>query len=59
MKYKEFKKWLKSRGVNFQEGSKHSKLYFEGRQTTLPRHNGEMDERLRTAIIKQLNLDLS
>lgn len=57
MKNSEFKKWLKSQGVLFKEGKKHTKLYFNDRQSTLPRHAGEIDERLRNAIIKQLNLN--
>ncbi len=57
MKTREFKKWLKSKGVTFKEGSNHTKLYFNDRRSTLPRHAGEIDESLRNAIIKQLNLN--
>jgi YcfA-like protein. len=56
MKSREFKKWLKSKGVTFKEGGNHTKLYLNDCRSTLPRHAGEIDERLRNAIIKQLNL---
>jgi mRNA interferase HicA len=56
MKTRKFKKWLKSKDVICKEGRKHTKLYFNGRQSTLPRHNDEINEGLRKGIIKQLNL---
>ncbi len=56
MKSSEFAKWLKAKGVLFKEGKKHTKLYFEGKQTTLPRHAAEISEPLRKAILKQLGL---
>lgn len=56
MKLSEFKKWLKTQGVTCKEGTRHTKLYFEGRQTILPRHSAEISEPLRKAILKQLGL---
>lgn len=56
MKTSEFKRWLQSRGARFVEGSLHTKVYCNGRQSTLPRHTGELPEGLRKAIMKQLNL---
>jgi len=56
MKLSEFSRWLKSQGVSFKEGKKHTKLFFNGMQSTLPRHVAEIKEPLRKAIIKQLGL---
>ena len=57
MKIKEFRRWLASLGATFVEGSKHTKVYLNGRQTTLPRHPGqELGEGLRKTIMKQLGL---
>lgn len=57
MSYQQFRKWLRSLGAEFSEGSKHTKVYLNGRQCTLPRHQAkEMPEGLRKAILKQLNL---
>lgn len=57
MKQSEFKRWLASQGVTFVEGSNHTKAYYQGKQTTLPRHPGkEIREPLRKLIIKQLGL---
>lgn len=56
MKVRAFEKWLKSKGVKYQEGNKHTK-YKDDRQSTLPRHAGEINEGLRNAIIKQLGLN--
>ncbi len=57
MKMSEFARWLKSHGVTFSEGKKHTKLFFNGKQSTLPRHANEISEPLRKAIIKQLGLN--
>lgn len=60
MKVSEFKRWLTARGVWFEEGKRHTKFYFHGRQSTLPRHgNQELGEGLRKAILKQLGLNNS
>jgi mRNA interferase HicA len=56
MKYSEFTKWLKSKGVTFKQGKKHIRLSLNGKQSTLPRHAGEINDGLRNAIIKQPNL---
>jgi mRNA interferase HicA len=56
MKTTEFRKWLSQQGATFKEGSKHTKVYLNGRQCTLPRHAKEIREGLRQAILKQLGL---
>ncbi len=57
MKYSEFKKQLAALGARFVEGTKHTKVYLNGRQTTLPRHgNQDMGEGLRRAILRQLGV---
>ncbi|WP_250451187.1 type II toxin-antitoxin system HicA family toxin [Caballeronia sp. ATUFL_M2_KS44] len=57
MKQSEFKRWLAEQGAVFKEGSNHTKVYLNGKQTTLPRHPGhEIGEGLRQKILKQLNL---
>ncbi len=43
-------------GRSVQRGSKHTKLYYKGRQSTLPRHQKEIGEGLRLDILKQLGL---
>ncbi|WP_459693849.1 type II toxin-antitoxin system HicA family toxin [Achromobacter xylosoxidans] len=57
MKQSEFRRWLASQGVTFVEGSNHTKAYYKGKQTTLPRHpSKELPEALRKKIMKQLGL---
>lgn len=57
MKLSEFKRWLAARGATFKEGTRHTKVYLDGRQSTLPRHaTHEIGEGLRRAILKQLGL---
>jgi mRNA interferase HicA len=57
MKVSEFRRLLESHGARFEEGAKHTKVYLNGRQTTLPRHpSQELGEGLRRAILKQLGL---
>ncbi len=56
LKTSEFKRWLKSQGAEFKEGSNHTKIYLNDKQSTLPRHNGNIPEGTRKAIIKQLGL---
>lgn len=46
----------RSTGRSFKEGAKHTKVYCNGRQCTLPRHAKEIQEGLRQAILKQLGL---
>jgi mRNA interferase HicA len=57
MKISEFKKILENLGVDVRKGTKHWKLYYNGKQSTLPRHPGkELNEITRLAILKQLNI---
>lgn len=57
MKQSEFKRWLAKQGVTFEEGSNHTKVLLNGKQTTLPRHpSHEIGEGLRQKILKQLGL---
>jgi mRNA interferase HicA len=58
VKQSEFRRWLADQGATFQQGSKHLKVYLNGRQTTLPRHPAhEISEPLRQAILKQLKCE--
>jgi len=55
MKISEFRRQLEALGARFEEGSKHTKVYLNGKQTTLPRHlSQEIGDGLRRAILKQL-----
>lgn len=57
MKLSAFKRELAALGARFEEGAKHTKVYLNGRQTTLPRHGGaEIGKPFRRAILKQLNV---
>lgn len=57
MKQSEFRRWLESQGVEVKQGTNHLKLYYNGRQSVMPRHPGkEIGKSLRQAIIKQLAL---
>jgi len=57
MKLSEFKRWLANQGATFEHGSKHLKVYLNGKQTTLPRHpSHEIGEGLRQKILAQLGL---
>lgn len=57
MKTSEFRRWLADRGATFKEGASHTKVYLNGKQTTLPRHGSqEIGEGLRRAILKQLGI---
>lgn len=56
MKQSEFVRWLKAQGVEIKEGSKHLKLYYNGRQSTLPRHSQELKTGLVEGVKKQLML---
>jgi len=38
VKQSEFVKWLRAQGVVTKNGKKHLKLYYQGKQTILPRH---------------------
>jgi mRNA interferase HicA len=57
MKVSEFKRRLAALGALFEEGSRHTKVYLNGKQSTLPRHGSqELGEGLRRAILKQLGV---
>jgi mRNA interferase HicA len=57
MRTSEFKRWLEQQGATFKEGAKHTKVYLNGKQSTLPRHPGkELGEGLRREICKQLGI---
>lgn len=57
MRFSEFRKQLESLGARFVEGTKHTKVYLNGKQTTLPRHGSQdMGEGLRKAILRQLDV---
>ncbi|MDO4704741.1 MAG: type II toxin-antitoxin system HicA family toxin [Comamonadaceae bacterium] len=57
MKTSEFRKQLESQGVRVEQGAKHAKLYYKGKQTTLPRHEGkEIGKGLQHKILKQLGI---
>lgn len=56
MKVSEFKRQLTAMGARFEEGTKHTKVYLNGKQTTLPRHaSQDIGEALRRAILRQLD----
>ncbi|MGE8567476.1 MAG: type II toxin-antitoxin system HicA family toxin [Achromobacter sp.] len=57
MKLSEFRRWLATQGATFKEGSSHTKVFYQGKQTIMPRHPGrEIGESLRREILKQLGL---
>lgn len=57
MKQCEFLRWLIDREVMIKDGTKHIKLYYNGRQSTLPRHpSKELSNGLVYSIKKQLNI---
>ena len=50
-----FKRRLLARGARFVEGGKHTKVYYRGRQSTVPRHR-EIPDVLATLIERQLGM---
>lgn len=57
MRMAEFRRWLRQEhDAKFVEGAKHTKVYCNGRQSTLPRHAKEIGEGLRQKIMKQLGI---
>jgi mRNA interferase HicA len=57
MKQSEFVRWLSAQGATFKDGSRHMKVYLNGRQTTLPRHpSAELKTGLVEGVKKQLGL---
>lgn len=55
MKTAQLKRELRAAGAQFEEGSKHTKVYLGDRQTTIPRHK-EIPDLLAKMIRKQLGL---
>ena len=57
MKQSEFLKWLKANGVETENGTKHLKLYYQGKIAHLPRHpSQELKKGLVEGVMKQLGL---
>ncbi|ANU65080.1 mRNA interferase [Burkholderiales bacterium YL45] len=57
MKTSEFIRWLKSRGVLVENGTRHFLLVYQGKRQTLPRHlSKEINEKIRKNIIRDLGL---
>ncbi|CRZ20930.1 type II toxin-antitoxin system HicA family toxin [Kingella kingae] len=57
MKQSEFLKWLIEQGVQTQDGTKHLKLYLNGKHSHLPRHpSKELKKGLVEGVKKQLGL---
>lgn len=50
-----FKRELAARGAIFEEGKKHTKVYYQGKQSTIPRHK-EIPDTLAKLIKKQLGM---
>lgn len=50
-----FKRELAARGAKFEEGKKHTKVYYRGKQSTIPRHK-EIPDTLAKLIKKQLGM---
>lgn len=56
VKRRDLIKFLTELGARFEEGGKHTKVYLNGKQTTLPRHT-EINDHLVKAIKKQLGIE--
>lgn len=57
VKQSEFVRWLSQCGATFKDGSKHLKVYLNGKQTHLPRHpSAELKTGLVEGVKKQLGL---
>lgn len=58
MKQSEFLRWLIANGVTTKDGAKHIKLYYRGKQSTLPRHpSSELTTGLVKGVKKQLGIE--
>lgn len=55
MKTAELRKKLRDLGAKFKQGSKHTKVYMNGEQSTIPRHT-EIPDLLAKKILKQLKV---
>lgn len=51
----ELKRWLASRGCTFEEGTKHTKVFFKDMHTLLPRHGAK---ELPTGTVRGIKRDL-
>lgn len=57
MKQSEFLRWLIGQGVETKQGANHIKLYFNGKQSAMPRHpSKEIPTGTQQAIKRQLGL---
>jgi mRNA interferase HicA len=57
VKQTELVRSLRDLGATFKDGSKHLKVYLNGKQTTIPRHPGkELDNDFVKEIKKQLGV---
>ncbi|MFW1971065.1 type II toxin-antitoxin system HicA family toxin [Acinetobacter bereziniae] len=56
VKRRDLIKFLIELGARFDEGSKHTKVYLNEKQTTIPRHT-EINDHLVKAIKKQLEIE--
>ncbi|AGO15627.1 type II toxin-antitoxin system HicA family toxin [Glaesserella parasuis] len=57
MKQSEFLRWLKANGVEVENGTKHLKLYYNGKRSHLPKHpSQELKTGLVEGVKKQLGL---
>ena len=55
MNTEQFKRQLLALGATFKQGSNHTKVYLNGKQTTIPIHK-EISEQLVKLIMKQLGI---
>ncbi len=57
VKQSEFVRWLARQGATFKDGSRHLKVYLNGKQTTLPRHpSAELKTGLVEGVKRQLDI---
>ncbi|MDK9722839.1 MAG: type II toxin-antitoxin system HicA family toxin [Rhodospirillales bacterium] len=57
MTHDEAKRWLARLGASFKEGKRHTRVYLNGRLSTLPRHGRkEIPPGTLAAIKRQLNI---
>ena len=57
VKQSEFRRYLKSLGATFKQGTRHEKVYLNGKRSMLGRHpNEELKEGTRHKILKDLGL---
>ena len=57
MTFNQFRRYLRSLGAEFDEGTRHTKVYLNGRQAVLARHGTrDMGEGIRQKILRQLDV---